>query len=89
MDVFVSWPNIEVESAGLNHDADEPLSPEQLEWADIIFVVEKAHRSKLSKSYRKYGKGKSVVYLDISDNNTFKSPDLVKLLEAKAGPFLR
>ena len=89
MDVFVSWPNIEVESAGLNHDADEPLSPEQLEWADIIFVVEKPHRSKLSKRYRKYGKGKRVVCLDISDNNTFKDPDLVKLLEAIAGPFLR
>ena len=55
---------------------------------DIIFVVEKAHRSKLSKRYRKYGKGKRVVSLDISDNNTFKDRDLLKLLEAKAGPFL-
>ena len=65
------------------------LSPEQLEWADIIFVVEKAHRSKLSKRYRKYRKGKKVVGLDIPDNNTFMDPDLVKLLEAKAGPFVR
>jgi len=27
--------------------------------------------------------------LDIPDNHKFMDPDLVKLLEAKAGPFLR
>ena len=85
----MSWPNIEVESAGLNHNADVPLSPEQFEWAHIIFVVEKAHRSKLSKRYRKYLKGKRVICPDIPDNHKFMDPDLVKLLEAKAGPFLR
>lgn len=88
-DVFASWPDIEVESAGLNHDADVPLSPEQLEWADIIFVMEKAHRSKLSKRYRKYLKGKRVICLNIPDKYKFMDPELVKLLEAKAGPFLR
>jgi len=56
---------------------------------DIIFVVEKAHRSKLSKRYRKYLKGKRVICPDIPDNHKFMDPDLVKLLEAKAGPFLR
>ena len=87
--VFSSWPNIEVESAGLNHDADVPLSPEQLEWADVIFVMEKAHRSKLSKRFRQYLKGKRVICLDIPDNFKFMDPVLVKLLEAKAGPLLR
>ena len=37
--VFSSWTNIEVESAGLNHDADVPLSPEQLEWADVSTIA--------------------------------------------------
>ena len=85
--VFSSWPNIEVESAGLNHDADVPLSPERL--VDRIFVMEKAHRSKLSRRYRKYLKGKRVICLDIPDNYKFMDPVLVKRLEAKAGPFLR
>ena len=60
-----------------------------LEWADIIFVMEKAHRSKLSKRFREYLKGKLVICLDIPDNYKFMAPVLVKLLEAKAGPFLR
>ena len=87
--VFSSWPNIEVESAGLNHDADVPLSPEQLEWADVIFVMERAHSSRLSKRFRQYLKGKRVICLDIPDNFKFMDPVLVKLLEAKPGPFLR
>jgi len=35
--VFASWPGIEVSSAGLNHDAVEPLTGEMVEGADIFF----------------------------------------------------
>jgi EAL domain-containing protein (putative c-di-GMP-specific phosphodiesterase class I)/predicted protein tyrosine phosphatase len=45
--VFANWPGIETSSAGLNHDAESGHA-ELLRWADIIFVMERAHRSKLS-----------------------------------------
>ena len=35
--------NIEVSSAGLNNDAINPVTPELIEWADIIFVMENIH----------------------------------------------
>lgn len=88
-EVFSSWPNIETDSAGLNNDTDVPLSPEQIDWAEIIFVMEKAHRTKLSKRYRSHLKGKRVICLEIPDNYQFMDPDLIKLLEAKVGRFLR
>lgn len=87
--VFAKWPGIETDSAGINTDAETPLSPEQLEWAHIIFVMEKAHRTKLSKRFRKYLNGKRVVCLDIPDDYRFMQPELVKLLEATAGRHLR
>lgn len=87
--IFSRWPNIETDSAGLNEDADVPLSTEQIEWADIIFVMEKRHRSKLSKRFRKHLNGKRVICLDIPDDYAFMQPELVALLERKAGPFLR
>lgn len=43
--VFASFDGIETESAGLNNEAEVPVSPELLHWADIIFVMEKAHRN--------------------------------------------
>lgn len=88
-EMFASWPNVETDSAGLNHDAEIPLSPEQLDWADVIFVMEKAHRTRLSKRFRKYLNGKRVICLDIPDNYTFMEPALMTLLETKAGRFLR
>ncbi len=50
--VFSKRRDIEVESAGTNHDADNPLTHELVAWADIIFVMEKAHRAKLQKKFR-------------------------------------
>jgi predicted protein tyrosine phosphatase len=87
--VFSKWPGIETDSAGLNNDAEVQLSPEQIEWADIIFVMEKAHRIKLAQKFRKHLNGKRVVCLDIPDDYDFMQPELLKLLEAKAGRFLR
>jgi predicted outer membrane repeat protein len=37
---FAGRAGIEVDSAGLNHDAEVPLSAEQIEWADLILVME-------------------------------------------------
>lgn len=87
--VFASWPGIETDSAGLGNDADIPLSAEQLEWASIIFVMEKAHRNKLSKRFRPYLNGKQVICLNIPDDYDYMQPELIKLLELKVAPFLR
>jgi predicted protein tyrosine phosphatase len=43
--VFANWPKVETDSAGLGGDASVPLSPEQIGWATVIFVMEKAHRT--------------------------------------------
>jgi predicted protein tyrosine phosphatase len=41
-----------VASAGLPPDADTPVTPDLVEWGDIIFVREKAHRTKLASKFR-------------------------------------
>jgi predicted protein tyrosine phosphatase len=87
--IFAKWPNVETDSAGLNNDAETPLTPEQIDWADIIFVMEKTHRSKLSKRFRKYLNSKRVVCIDIPDDYAYMQDELVKLLEARMGKFLR
>ncbi|AOF91317.1 low molecular weight protein tyrosine phosphatase family protein [Sinorhizobium sp. RAC02] len=81
--VFASWPNIETASAGTNNDAENPLSAEQIEWADIVFVMEKAHRNKVQGKYRAALKGKRLICLHIPDDYDFMDPALIRLLEAK------
>lgn len=87
--IFAAWPNVETESAGLNPDAESPLFAEQIAWADIIFVMEQRQRAKLTARFRAHLKGKRLICLDIPDKYAFMQPDLVALLEAKAGPLLR
>jgi predicted protein tyrosine phosphatase len=87
--VFALWPNVETDSAGLGNDASVPLSSEQIEWATVIFVMEKAHRNRLSQRFRRHLNGKRVICLDIPDEYDYMQPELVRLLEAKVGGFLR
>lgn len=86
--VFSAWKDIEVTSAGLNNDAENPVTPEVVAWADIIFVMEKAHRDKLSKKFRAHLNGKRIVVLNIPDDFEFMDPSLVALLQARVPQFL-
>lgn len=86
--IFAGHPGIECASAGLNNDAENPLTPEQVAWADIIFVMEKAHRNKLSAKFKKHLTGQRVICLGIPDLYRFMDPALVRLLEAKVTRFL-
>ena len=86
--IFSRRHDIEVDSAGTNHDADNPLTPELVEWADIIFVMEDIHRSKLQQRFRSALKNTRIICLDIPDRYQFMDPDLVRLLETKVPRYL-
>ena len=86
--LFAGHPGIECESAGLNNDADNPVTPELVEWAELIFVMEKMHRSKLSAKFGRHLKNSRVVCLDIPDKFDFMDPALICLLKEKVTRFL-
>jgi predicted protein tyrosine phosphatase len=86
--VFSTWPGVETDSAGISSGADVLLSSEQVDWADVIFVMEKTHRNKLARQFRSHLKGKRVICLDIPDDYEFMDPVLVRMLEQRVGRFL-
>ena len=86
--VFSSREGLEVASAGLNNDAENSVTPELLGWAQLIFVMEKAHRDKLGKKFRRYLGGKRIICLDIPDEYEYMDPGLVALLKAKVSRHL-
>jgi predicted protein tyrosine phosphatase len=87
--VYADHPEVEVDSAGLNHDAVVPVSPEQVDWADLILVMEKSHRTRLTKRFGKHLSGKRVVVLDIPDNYDYMDPALVELIKRRCAHFIR
>jgi predicted protein tyrosine phosphatase len=86
--VFADYPGIAVSSAGTNNDAENPLTHELVAWADIIFVMEKAHRNKLQKKHRAALQNARVICLDIPDDYEFMDEALARLLRAKVTRYL-
>ena len=81
--VFSGRADLEVASAGTNHDAETPLSGEWVAWADLIVVMEKQHRSKVQRRFRASLRGARIICLDIPDDYAFMDPALVALLETR------
>lgn len=86
--IFADHPGVECDSAGLNNDANNPVTDELVEWAELIFVMEKTHRTKLAKRFRRSLGSRRVVCLDIPDDYDFMDPELVALLRRKVTPLL-
>lgn len=83
--VFAAWPDVQTASAGVSPDADQPLDPELIAWAEIIFVMEPVHRRKLTAKFGRWLKNKRVICLDIPDDFDFMQPELIDLLTARVG----
>lgn len=86
--IYADHPGVEVASAGTNADAITPLTPELVAWADLIFVMEKAHRNKLQKKYRAELKTARLICLDIPDDYEFMDEALIRLLKLRVGRYL-
>ena len=86
--IFSRRPDLETASAGISRDADNPLTAELVDWADLIFVMEKRQRARLQQRFRANLRSKRVICLDIPDRYAFMDPALVRLLEAKVSRLL-
>lgn len=86
--IFSRWPGVQTNSAGLEKTAETFLTPELIEWADIIFVMEKVHKKKLSKKFPSCLVSKRVICLDIPDKYEYMDPTLIELLRKKVSSFL-
>lgn len=88
-DMVASWPGYETDFAGLSKDADELLSSEHLDWADIIVVMEKRQKSTLSCQFGAHLAAKRVVVLGVADKYAYMEPALQAILKPKLRKILQ
>ncbi len=84
--IFADYAGIETRSAGTAKDAENPIAFDDLEWADIVFVMEKRHAKQLRHLFPKLEP--RVICLGIPDNYEFMQPELIEILEQKVLPLL-
>jgi len=87
--VFGRRPGVEAASAGVHREAERPVSVALLEWADLVLVMEHAHRRALQRRLGEAAARRPIVVLDIPDRYPFMHPELVRLLEDRVSPHLR
>jgi len=85
---FSGHPGVEAKSAGVGKEATVPVSRELLEWADLIFVMEKRHRNTIQSRFKEIYQRKRIICLYITDDFEFMDPELVELLEERVTPYL-
>lgn len=81
-------PGFEVRSAGTSPNARKSISPADILWADIIFVMEHKHLKRLRAEYMQLLEHKRVHVLDIPDDYRFMDPELVDMLEESVNSYL-
>lgn len=87
--VFSCVPGMSVKSAGLEKDAVQCCTLDDLLQADIVFVMEQRHRVMLKKQFdHALLRGRQIVNLNIPDEFDRMQPELVDLLLVKVPPFL-
>ena len=86
--VFAEWPGLRTDFGGLSRETENLLSAEQIEWAEVIMVMERRDSNRLHDQFGRLLAGKQVQVLDIRGRYGFMDPKLVDELMAKAAPRL-
>jgi len=73
-------------SAGTNlktclKEGTTPLEEWMLDWADVVYVMEKKHKKEINNHTHKYSK--KIVILNIKDNYKYFQKELIDILEKK------
>ncbi len=77
-----------VRSCGLSNSSPRKLRAADLEWADVVFVMENKHRSRILSSMPESLGQTHLHVLDIPDEYQFMDPELIDLLQERIESYL-
>jgi protein-tyrosine phosphatase len=87
--IYKGRQDISVKSAGTEPSARIRLNAKLVLWADLIFVMEKEHKQRITERFSDEAREKKIVVLDIPDEYQFMDPELIDTIKASVEPILR
>ena len=87
--IFSARNDIETASAGTTPDAENPISADLIEWADIIFAMESVHRKRITERFGPLLRDKRIIVLGIPDKYDYMDSKLIPILDKKVSQHLR
>jgi predicted protein tyrosine phosphatase len=86
--LYRKQPGLFVRSAGISSSARRHLNADDVQWADVIFVMEDKHLSRMRAEHGHLLTDKLVHVLDIPDEYKYMAPELVELLQSSVDSLL-
>ncbi|RYZ15642.1 MAG: protein tyrosine phosphatase [Sphingobacteriales bacterium] len=87
--IYKNNQKYEVRSAGTEPSARVRVSAKVILWADIIFVMERKHKQRLTERFPGETQDKKIVVLDIADEYGFMDEELVEMIKVSVDGYMR
>lgn len=86
--IWRKHPMVQARSGGTSPNARHTVSEDDVHWADVIFVMEQKHKSRLVAGFTHLLADKPIHVLDIPDEYKYMDPELVEMLEQSVASIL-
>ncbi len=86
--VWKNHPAVTVRSAGTSPKARRTISAKDVQWADIIFVMEQKHKSRLKAQFNRRLNYKDIQVLDIPDEYQYMDEELIEIIKQSVSAYL-
>lgn len=86
--VWKAHPQISTRSAGTSPKARRTVTVKDIQWAEIIFVMEQKHKSRLQAQFTRLLDFKNIYVLDIPDEYQYMDRELIEILKQSVGSHL-
>ena len=86
--MFKNHPLHTARSAGTSEKARVKVSSKLLDWADIIFVMERKHQQILKQRFPLAIADKPLIILDIEDQYKYGDEELISILKTSLRSYL-
>jgi predicted protein tyrosine phosphatase len=86
--IFKNNQTHDFKSAGTENDARIKVNEKLINWADLIFVMEKRHKQRLQDKFGQLLNDKKVIILEIEDNYQYMDEELIETLKASVAQYL-
>jgi predicted protein tyrosine phosphatase len=86
--IFKDNQDHEFRSAGTENNARIKVNEKLINWAEMIFVMEKHHKQRLQEKFDHLLDDKKIIILDIEDNYQYMDEELIEILKTCMTPYL-
>lgn len=86
--IYRNHPSVNVRSGGTSSSARRKVTGGDIQWADIIFVMETEHKTRLQSKFRSLLVGKIIHVLDIPDEYRYMDEQLIADLRDCVEPYI-